>query len=428
MDDRTRIRLRNCGLYFLFWTVFGLFLFSQSFTQIAASNVPIPWWRLLGTWVFGVYVVAMAVPVVLWLGRRYPFSKRYWLRRLALHLPLSVVWAIGELALAAVILTPLHVLPTQIPSTVPGVFLYMLVSSFHSNFSLYWEVLAVQAAFDYYRRYQDRERKALRLELHASELQAQLVEARLGALKIQLQPHFLFNTLNAIMVLVRQQKGKEAEDTIGRFSELLRCVLEDVDAQEVTLERELEYLRLYLSIEQVRFQDRLRIRITAAPDVLDAAVPQMGLQPIVENAIRHGIGRRSAAGQLSIRALRMGDMVQITVEDDGPGFSDVPATSGIGLSNTRARLQQLYGANGRLETANQPEGGAAVTMTVPYHQLPELEDAQDQVQFLTEGMVSALSTQDFEAARAYSISDRQAREALRQLRKKHNLEKGREHL
>lgn len=115
---------------------------------------------------------------------------------------------------------------------------------------------------------------------------------------MQLQPHFLFNTLNAIMVLVRQQKGLQAEEMLAHLSDLLRCVLEDVEAQEVSLRRELEYLQLYLSIEQVRFPDRLRIEISAEPTILDAAVPQMGLQPIVENAIRHGIGKSSSAGKI----------------------------------------------------------------------------------------------------------------------------------
>jgi two-component system, LytTR family, sensor kinase len=124
---------------------------------------------------------------------------------------------------------------------------------------------------------------------------------------MQLQPHFRFNTLNAIMVLVRQQKGFQAEEMLAHLSDLLRCVLEDVEAQEVSLRRELEYLQLYLSIEQVRFPDRLRIEISADPAILDAAVPQMGLQPIVENAIRHGIEKSSSAGKIQISATRVND-------------------------------------------------------------------------------------------------------------------------
>ena len=198
-------------------------------------------------------------------------------------------------------------------------------------------MLGIQSGFRYYRGFQER-------ELHASELKAQLVRAQLSALKMQLQPHFLFNTLNAIMVLVRQQRGRQAEEMLARLSDLLRCVLEDVEAQQISLRRELEYLRLYLSIEQVRFQDRLGIEISADDTALDAAVPHMGLQPIVENAVRHGIGRVAAPGTIRISASRTNENLVIRVADDGPGLgtAGLAEVRGIGLANTRARLQQLY--------------------------------------------------------------------------------------
>jgi two-component system, LytTR family, sensor kinase len=233
-------------------------------------------------------------------------------------------------------------------------------------------ILGIQSGFRYYRQYQEREREALRLELRASELQSQLMRAQLGALKMQLQPHFLFNTLNAIMTLVRQRKGEQAEEMLGRLSDLLRCVLEDVEAQEVSLRRELEYLRLYLYIEQARFQDRLKVEISTDPAILDAALPQMGLQPIVENAIRHGVGRSSAAGLIRIDASRVNDRLELRVQDDGPGFQAMNSSlnGGIGLANTKARLQQLYGAEANLKIENGQQGGAVVTMTLPYHVAP----------------------------------------------------------
>jgi LytS/YehU family sensor histidine kinase len=182
-----------------------------------------------------------------------------------------------------------------------------------------------------------------------------------------LQPHFLFNTLNAIVVLVRQQKGRQAEETLARFSDLLRAVLADMEAQEVTLARELEYLRLYLSIEQLRFSDRLHIDIDVDPDLLDAAVPHMGLQPLVENAIRHGIGPRATPGAIVIRARRVGDALHVTVRDDGPGFRAAgsppsPEKGGMGLG-----LKQLYGDAAELRTENGAQGGAQVTMVLPFH-------------------------------------------------------------
>ena len=165
----------------------------------------------------------------------------------------------------------------------------LIVAGFHGNVITYWVVLGIQSGWRYYREYQDR-------ELRSAELESQLIRAQLSALKMQLQPHFLFNTLNAIMVLVRQQKGREAEEMLARFSDLLRCVLEDVEAQEVPLRRELEYLRLYLSIEQVRFQDRLRVEIHVGSGGAGRRGAAHGAAADRGKCHRHGIGRRSSAG------------------------------------------------------------------------------------------------------------------------------------
>jgi LytS/YehU family sensor histidine kinase len=172
-------------------------------------------------------------------------------------------------------------------------------------------------------------------------------------------------------------KERQAEETLARLSDLLRCVLEDVEAQEVPLQRELDYLELYLSIEKVRFQDRLRVDISVSPAVLNAAFPHMGLQPIVENAIRHGLGRSSAAGRIQISASRVDDRLEVKVQDDGPGPpANSPATWGIGLTNTRARLTQLYGDAGQLIIANGEQGGAVVTMMLPYRLAPGISETE----------------------------------------------------
>jgi sensor histidine kinase YesM len=297
-------------------------------------------------------------------------------RRIALHLLFSVTFSISQLVVDSAILSRLRIFPTFM-TTFSGTLIVLLILGFHGNILAYWIVLGIQYALRYYRRYQEREKEALRLELHASALKSQLMQAQLSALKMQLQPHFLFNTLNAIMVLVRQERGPQAEKTLALLSDLLRCVLEDVEAQEVPLRRELEYLEIYLAIEQVRFQDRLRVEISAEPSALDAAVPHMGLQPIVENAVRHGIGRSSAAGRIEISAARVNGNLELRVQDDGPGLlsSDTPSR-GIGLANTRARLQQLYGDGASLAVANGDQGGAVVTMTLPYHVAIEAADTE----------------------------------------------------
>jgi two-component system, LytTR family, sensor kinase len=364
-------KLRTYAIIFLAWTFLGLFLLTQDLTRKLFSHDPSPWWDYLLSWLTGAYICAALTPAILWLGRRFPIERKNWARRVTLHLLFSVLFAVLVIAFDSAILPHLRIFPSFM-KTSASTFALLMILSFHQNVLSYWTILGIQCALRYYHAYQERERQALRLELHASELKTQLTRAQLGALKMQLQPHFLFNTLNAIMVLVRQQRGAQAEEMLARLSDLLRCVLDEVAAQEVPLRRELEYLQLYLSIEQVRFQDRLRVEISANPIVLDAAVPQLILQPIVENAIRHGIARSSAAGQIRISASRTGDTLEIDVQDDGPGFpaAHLSNTRGIGLANTRARLEQLYGDAARLIINNGERHGALVTILLPYRVAP----------------------------------------------------------
>lgn len=361
LDRRGSLRV---AAYLLAWTAVGLFYFSQDLSRRLLWGDPTPWWHPLVSWLAGVYLMAALAPAVFWLSRRFPFERRRWLRRALFHLQSSVAFAILHLALESAVLAPMKLFPGTMDKGFAATFGFLLIIGFHGNVLGYWTILGVEHAW---RRYQERRRQALQLEVQAAELQTRLVRAQLSALKGQLQPHFLFNTLNAIMVLVRQGKGGQAEEMLARLSDLLRSVLEDVEAQEVPLRRELESLQLYLDIEQVRFQDRLRVEIDVEPAALDAAVPHLGLQPIVENAVRHGIGRRSAAGGIRITADRVGESLQVQVSDDGPGLAPgEPGSQGIGLANTRARLRQLYGDAARLTLENGPRGGAVATLVIPY--------------------------------------------------------------
>jgi two-component system, LytTR family, sensor kinase len=200
-------------------------------------------------------------------------------------------------------------------------------------------LVGIQHAFLYFARARERETQAARLA-------AQLSEAHLGALRMQLNPHFLFNSLNAITVLVRDHNTAAASRTLELLSDLLRQVLRTDERHETTLSRELEFLRRYLAIEQVRFSDRLYPRIEIDPALARAAVPRFLLQPLVENALRHGIARRADAGLVQVMAERKHDQLVLTVRDDGPGLPMTPDTSsGVGLSNKRARLAALYGGH-----------------------------------------------------------------------------------
>ena len=356
------------AFYLLAWTLVGLIYFAQNVTRRFYWDDPNPW-QDLRYWMANIYLSALFTPLVVWAGRRWPLEAP-WPRVLTLHIVLSILWASTKLSLEALFhLAWNEFWPIEPMITVGSEFTLVFLFGLNTSLVAYWVVLSIQAAIRNHHRYRERSEAALRSELRASQLETQVAQARLGALKAQLQPHFLFNTLNAIVVLVRQQKGQQAEETLARCSDLLRAVLADMEAQEVPLSRELEYLRLYLSIEQLRFSDRLRVEIDVDPELLDAAVPHMALQPLVENAIRHGIGRRATAGLIRIHARRHGDSLQVEVQDDGPGFgaSGAGGGMGLGLANTRARLRQLYGDAGDLRTGNGQGGGAVVTMVLPFH-------------------------------------------------------------
>jgi two-component system, LytTR family, sensor kinase len=362
-------KLRPFGFYLLAWTIVGVIYFGQNVTRRFYWDDPNPW-QDIRYWSANIYISALLTPLIVWAGRRWPLERNNLARMIPLHFALSIAWACSRLTMEwAFHLSWNQFWPIEPPITVRSEITLLFIFGFHTAIVAYWVVFSIQTAIRNYSRFQEREQAALRADLRASQLETQVAQARLGALKAQLQPHFLFNTLNAIVVLVRQQKGQQAEETLARFSDLLRAVLADMDAQEVTLARELEYLKLYLSIEQLRFSDRLRVDIDVDSELLDVAVPHMGLQPIVENAIRHGVGQRASFGVISIVARRVGDDLQVTVRDDGPGFSARSGNAGLGLglANTRARLKQLYGEKSELRTGSAPGGGAEVTMVLPYH-------------------------------------------------------------
>jgi two-component system, LytTR family, sensor kinase len=372
------------GGYFLAWTLVGLFFVTRDLSRRVYLNEPIDWERALTVWLVGEYIWGVVALAVIWFAIKWPIERRAVASRVALHLSLSAIVAAGQLALEAAAYKQLGTLTPSSAQSFWRAWSALLVLGFHGNVISYWVILGVHTGYRHYKKLEEREGHALRLELEAAALSTQLVRARLSALKMQLQPHFLFNTLNAIMVLVRERSTARAEEMLGRLSDLLRCVLDEAEAQEVALHRELDYVRLYLSIEQVRFDERLKVVIAADPSVLDAAVPHMALQPIVENALRHGIARSTAGGTIRITASALAGSVVIQVNDDGPGFGSGNAgdRGGIGLANTRARLLQLYGDDATLRV--EPGcPGAIVTMTLPYRKIDERgpQESLDAAQF-----------------------------------------------
>lgn len=369
MSPRMRQRIRLIAAVWLGWTIAGLFYIIQDMVPRLYRGGAVPWKYVFIGWMTGMYVCAALTPALLWLGNRWPIERR--VIYAALHLCFSVVFSILATVLEVPILLLLGVFPAPPPppSIATGVGI-MLSFGIQSGVIRYWAVIALHTVYRSQKNAKTREREASDLKVQASELAQQLATAQLNSLKMQLQPHFLFNTLGAIMVLIQQQKTAQAKGMVEKLGDLLRLTLDDVEAQEVPLWRELEFLRLYLSIEQVRFEDRLRVRIapTALSEVL---VPHMLLQPIVENAVRHGLGQSEEAVTIEVVATSSNGSLNLIVSDDGPGLlSPRPGRSGIGLTNTRGRLLRLYGDSAHLVIEQASGRGVRVTITLPIRTVP----------------------------------------------------------
>ena len=250
-----------------------------------------------------------------------------------------------------------------------------LGSYFMLNVLTYLAIVGGYHAMEYYRRYREGELRSARLE-------ASMNRARLDALRMELNPHFLFNTLNAISGLVRRRENDDAVVMLARLGELLRSTLEDRAEQEVPLEREIELLRIYLDIVRLRFHDRLQVALDIGDDARAGLVPTLILQPLVENAVRHGIGRLEGSGRIIVGARRVEERLELFVEDNGAGFAEVAgspghgangAGAGIGLANTRERVAQLYEGRGGVRCESLPAGGARVVVTLPFRTQREVQ-------------------------------------------------------
>ena len=321
---------------------------------------------------------AMLTLPIFWMARRFGGDRPTAVRIFA-FLAIGVVLAVAVDALLQVISRQVMPPPvfrppggTRPPSPpVRGLFYRF---SFLYDVMVYVVVLGAGLARNYFVRYQARLDETRRLKAEAAELHAQLADARLHALRGQLNPHFLFNTLNAMSTLV-EEDPRGVRRMIARLGDLLRHTLDEAEEQEIPLARELEMLRRYLDIMEVRFQGRLEVSIEAEPSLDDALVPNLVLQPLVENAFRHGLAAVQTVGRVAVRAVRDDGDVVLTVRDNGPGPAN-QLRDGVGLANTRARLTQLYGARHRLALTAAEGGGALVEVRVPWHTTPRRRSAR----------------------------------------------------
>ncbi len=330
----------------------------QTYVQARLGNRDPATWRDI-VWEGGDWLLyALLTPAVFWFAGRYPLTRETIARRVPVHLAASILlcaaWAAGGVVLSW----------TVYRSSPYGGPLGWFFTSLPFGVAVYFAVLGIEHAMHYFVEARERETQAARLS-------AQLAEARLGALRMQMQPHFLFNSLNAITVIVRDQDTTTATRMLEQLGEMLSRVMRTDRPQEVTLEEELGFVRQYLAIEEVRFSDRLRPVFDVDSKLLSALVPEFLLQPLVENAIRHGLAKRVTATLLRIEARHEEDELVLSVVDDGPGPDGGTAewSEGVGLGNTRERLATLYGDRARLELLRTPEGGTAAIVRIPYQDL-----------------------------------------------------------
>jgi two-component system LytT family sensor kinase len=300
-----------------------------------------------------------SAPVLLKLGLRYPLDGHEKWRNLLRHVFFYLVFSLAHAMYRTAVAPYLTVSDAESRWMLFKVYLTLTANG---NLWMYVPLLGASQLMRAFQRVRAR-------ELQAEQLRTELAESELHALKAQLHPHFLFNTLHSVSALIRTDP-RSADRMIMRLSDLLRSSLDRSGVQEVSLKEEIEFLDNYLQIEQVRFQDRLQVRMNIDPEVLDAQVPYLLLQPLAENAIRHGIAQRMEGGRIVVTAKRDGDRLCLSLEDNGPGLSPKGAVGGIGVSNTRERLERLYGKHQSLKFENRPEGGVRAQICLPF-QAPE---------------------------------------------------------
>jgi two-component sensor histidine kinase len=303
-----------------------------------------PWGEALAINLAHYWTWGALVPLVAWLARRFRFDERPWTAA-AVHAGASVAVAALQVVVAQFVVEGPFAIAPQAD------FAKVVRWNLYSSLPTYFLILAVVLSIDSTRR--------------AAALESSLAAARLEALKSQLDPHFLFNTLNSISALMYRDAAG-ADRMMSRLSELLRATIREGGSQEVPLREEIDNVRRYLEIESIRFEDRLRVAIRAEAETLDALVPAFALQPLVENAIRHGIAPLEAGGTVELEAKREQGMLAIRIADDGAGRAGEAIREGIGLRNTRARLAQLYGDRARLDRAAAPDGGFRVELRLPF--------------------------------------------------------------
>ena len=340
---------------FAAWTALALLATTQSALSLAYRGQPVRWAQLLAWGLLDWYTCALFIPPLLWLVRRTPLERATWPTRLPIYLAATLAFAVAKYALTV----PLQRALFGAQRTLGGA----LAGNLISEAMIFWAVVGVLHAVEFYRRFQEREAQAL-------ALRAQLSESQLDALRAQLHPHFLFNALNAATTLVHRD-ANAADAVLTQLGELLRHALRSDARHETTLREELGFLDQYLSIMRTRFGDQLTVQRHVPSELDGALVPTFVLQPLVENALEHGVRRLDGPGCVEIEASREGDGLVLSVRDNGSGEPDGAREGlGIGLANTRARLAALYGERAELRLTPRTSGGMEAALRLPLRFAP----------------------------------------------------------
>lgn len=357
---RAYVPLREIRWRPLLLACFGLWIcyFFYHYLDYVAHNEPVLWIRPLIEEGSGVVGGILLFPLIYWVTTRFPLISRSWWRYLPIHL--------ATMCLVSFLDTTFMAATRNIVYRILGLghydYGYMPVRylmEFSDQIVVYWTVVGAIYLFHELRFARQR-------DVREAKLETQLAEARLENLRLQIEPHFLFNSLNAISAAL-YESPRVADEMIGRLSQLLRQVLYTEGPHQVPLRREIELAWLYTQMMEARFEDRLKVRMEIDARAEDALVPQLMLQPLIENAIRHGMDSRTFEVDVTVSARILGDRLELTVRDHGPGLQeDAKSTSGIGLRNTRERLEQMFGRESTLHIENAPGGGAMVRIEMPY--------------------------------------------------------------
>lgn len=348
--------------WFVFWlllTFVGLIISLSYIIGRAVGGEPLDILNVLNSQMLRFQTWALLSPIVIFLDAKFRLKFKSWFARFPIHFVSSIFWSALVLGIYGTTAWFFDGLINSKFSTLGEVFATVGVFNFVMGIVGYKIILTTNYALDYYKKFQDEKHRSAQLE-------AKLAQAQLNALKMQLQPHFLFNTLNSISNLALEDPKKTVQ-MIARLGDFLRLTIDSNGTQQMSLEQELEFLKNYLEIEQIRFKDRLKVGFKIAPETLSAEVPNLILQPLVENAIKHGIAKSLSAGEIKISANRNGEFLRLEVENDGVFLNgDGFEKEGVGIANTRERLQQLYGDNFHFELKPLEKGGAKVLLEIPF--------------------------------------------------------------